>query len=107
MKVLALYLDKMAEYLFGGMNTIEINKDEKEENKYHFYIWGKYLPVEAKNQKEIEEKIVDYFTEEKIKVQNQANKLEELALRIKENGLEKTSQYYRNQTLEHKNEGGN
>lgn len=93
-----------------GTNIIEIHQCEikkgKPEDSFNCWIFGEYVKINAKNQKEIEQKIADYINSKRIEIQNQANTLEELTLRIKENGLEATSKYY--QTLQNKNsEGGN
>jgi hypothetical protein len=65
-----------------------------------------FYVFEGKNKEKFEQNMAFTLEQEKIKYQNKANELEELALRIEENGLEKTSQYY--QTLQSKNkEGGN
>ncbi len=54
----------------------------------------------GETKEELEVKIVNYLKKERIAYQNKVNELEEFAVRIKENGLEKTSQHY--QTLENK-----
>lgn len=54
------------------------------------------------NMNEIEKNAIKYIQKEMTKYQNKANELEELALRIKENVLEKTSRYYQT----HSNVGG-
>lgn len=95
-------LDKMngeKNYSFGEGKNIRIWPKEKKGN-YGCIIFGEYISIEAKNQKEIEEKIAGYFTKKQIESQNVANEYEEYALRVKENGLEKTTKNYnlRNKT---------
>ena len=58
------------------------------------YVAGEHIQYEDKDLPTIEEKISTYLTEANKKYMNKAIKLEEIALRIKENGLEKTSQQF-------------
>jgi hypothetical protein len=97
------YLDKMEQkikaYNMGVLGYIRMCKEDTGLIKIYqpslFVFYGK-------NQKNAEEDLIHYIEEEKIKIQNKVNDLEEISLRLKEFGLERTSQYYQN--LQNKNE---
>ena len=55
-----------------------------------------YSIDDAKTEKEFNENLVKRLNEEKIRYQNYANEIEEIALRVKENGFEKIVEYYQN-----------
>ena len=58
------------------------------------YIGGEHVQFEDKDLKAIETRISDYSTEANKEHTKKAMKHEEVALRVKENGLEKTSQQF-------------
>ncbi len=85
-----------------------MNREGKGEYFSHIVSLDKYIK-NGKSVEEIKEKtrneLVDYFDGKKIEYQNKANDSEELALRIKENGLEKSSItyfFYNTQNLQSK-----
>ena len=103
---LVLYLDKMSRPIgeceikkIGRVYFYEdlMNRENKGDYFAHIVSLDKYIK-NGKSVEEIKEKtrneLISYFNGEKIKSQNQANELEEIALRIKENGLKKSSITY-------------
>jgi hypothetical protein len=55
------------------------------------FVAGEHIQFEDKDLKAIEVKISNYSAEANRKYMNKASRFEEIALRIKENGLEKTA----------------
>jgi hypothetical protein len=58
----------------------------------------------GKDKYEVENNLLTLINREKNELLIQASELEELALRIKESGLEKTSQYYKDKAIQHNSE---
>lgn len=56
------------------------------------FVAGVHIEFEGKDLKEIEEKIVGCLTKKNIDYLNKASRCEEIALRIKESGLEKIAE---------------
>jgi hypothetical protein len=77
-------------YNFGEGDYVMINPSEN-----MCYGWGlvagKHIEVNGKDFKEVEEKISKYLTDENKDYLIKASRCEEIALRIKESGLEKTT----------------
>ena len=66
-------------------------------NPQGFHCWGeiagKHIDLKGENLQEVEKELYNVLEKLKIDYLNKASKSEEIALRIKENGLEKTSKY--------------
>lgn len=93
-----------------GMKIVETGSEDGD--KYYVLFTGRIggaSGVIAGNSiEELEKELAEFYSEKLIEqknyLQNKVNELEELALRIKENGWEKTSQHYQN--LQNKMEVG-
>ncbi len=84
------YTDKIARYPLGEGNWLMTIP-----NSRGLHCWGeiagKKIDIEKENLQEVEESLYVFLEKLKIDYLNKANKSEEISLRIKENGLEKTS----------------
>jgi hypothetical protein len=84
------YSDKLIRYPLGEGNWLMAIPTSK-----GLHCWGeiagKHIDIERENFQELEKGLYVYLDKLKIDYLNKANKAEEIALRIKENGLEKTS----------------
>lgn len=84
------YIDKLKRYPLGEGNwfmTIPTSKGLRAWG----YVEGEKYELECKDINEFQEIIPELITKSKIKHLTQSVREEEIALRIKENGLEKTS----------------
>ncbi|HNZ52502.1 MAG: hypothetical protein BWY36_00209 [Candidatus Diapherotrites archaeon ADurb.Bin253] len=86
------YSDNLKRYPLGEGNWLMGIQTSK-----RFHCWGeiagKHIDLKGENLQEVEKELYNVLEKLKIDYLNKASKSEEIALRIKENGLEKTSKY--------------
>ena len=87
----------MESYYFGKIfGILHTDKSTYPEKGIFGVFPEKYAKMifKGKNPEELKTDMIKKLTQKQITLQSEANEIEELTLKIKENGLEKTSQYY-------------
>ncbi len=84
------YTDQLKRYPLGEGNWLMSIPTSKGLHAWG-QIAGKHIDIERENFQEVEKELYNVLEKSKIDYLNRASKSEEIALRIKENGLEKTS----------------
>lgn len=84
------YSDKVVRYPLGEGNWLMSVPTSKGLHCWG-YIAGRHVDIESENFQELEKGLYESLEKSKIDYLNKASKAEEIALRIKENGLERTS----------------